>query len=248
MNLSEIISSTITQLGLYNITLPFKDNKTGDTIPVENIIRDVLVSTTIPRYSQFVPWIRTNDINIDQLEVVDKSNNIYMLPNILTTTNVLYVVDVYPVANFCGTYIDSTAPIYGGVNSLAEGIINATEYMMLSNQMRNEPTFDYLGYNKIRLYGYPRRGIITIKVACNHEPNGETIEDDCRDSFLELAILDVKEFLYNNLKYYEEIPSAFGSIKLRIEDYQSAPSDRDQLLEKWRDTFHLDFIDYIEWM
>ena len=248
MNLSEVISSIINQLGLYNITLPFKDDKTGDAIPVENIIRNILVTTTIPRYSQFVPWIRTGDINIDQLKVENKSKNIYMLPSILTNTNVLYVVDVHLVNNFCGTYIDSTAPIYGGVNSLAEGIINATEYMMLSSQMRSEPTFDYLGYNKIRLYGYPHRAKITITVACNHEPNGETIEDDCRDSFLELAILDVKEFLYNNLKYYEEIPSAFGSIKLKIEDYQSASSDRDQLLEKWRDTFHLDFIDYIEWM
>lgn len=248
MNLSEIISSVIMQLGLYNITLPFKNDKTGDIIPVENVIRNVLVTTTIPRYSQFVPWIRTGNININQLKIIDRSNNIYMLPSILTTTDVLYVVDVHPANNFCGTYIDSTAPIYGGVNSLVEGFINATEYMMVSSQMRAEPTFDDLGYNKIRLYGYPRSAMITIKVACNHEPNGETIEEGCRDSFLELAILDIKEFLYNNLKYYEEIPSAFGSIKLRIEDYQSASSDRDQLLEKWRDTFHLDFIDYIEWM
>ena len=51
----------------------------------------------------------------------------------------------------------------------------------------------------------------------------------------------VKVFLYNNLKLYDEIPTAFGNIKLKIEDYNGADNERTQLLERWRDTFHVDF-------
>jgi len=105
--------------------------------------------------------------------------------------------------------------------------------------MRSEPTFDYLGENKIKLYGYPKT-ILTFKVAAEHDPSGETIEDSCYDSFMELATLDMKTFLYNNLKLYEGIPTAFGQISLKVEDYQSAEADKNALLNDWRDKFHLD--------
>lgn len=245
MNMSRVISSLKSQLGLYNITLPFKDPVTGDPIPTEKIIHDVIADTTIPRYSQFVPWIRTGDIHIDQLKVIDKKAGLYMLPAALTTTDVQYVVNVEIASRAGRGAFDDLSPTYG-VSGTVQGVITATEYLMLAGQMRSEPTFDYLGYNKIKLYKYPRT-ILTFTVACNHEPNGETIEDGCYDSFMELATIDLKEFLYNNLKYYDEIPSAFGANKLKIEEWQNMESQRDQLLEKWRDTFHLD-IDYMQFM
>lgn len=246
MNMSGIISSLISQLGLYNITLPFKDAQTGKPIPTENIINDIIVKTTIPMFSQYQPWIRSGDINIKDLKVIDRMNHIYLLPGILTTTEILYVLDVsLPIQNNRGTYGD-ISPAYG-ISRSVEGVITAMEYMMLSGQMRSEPTFEYLGHNKIRLYGYPKT-VVTIEVACCHEPNGETIEEGCRASFMKLATLDVKEFLYNNLKYYDEIPSAFGPVKLKIEDYQHAVSERDSMLKEWDDTFHLDITSLIKFM
>lgn len=245
MNMSMAISSIKTQLGLYDITLPFVDPTTKVTIPTENVIRDVIVHTTIPIYSQFVPWIRVGDINLANMKLIDRNANIYLLPAFLTTTHVQYVVDVRPAQNhYRGTYGD-ISPAYG-INRSAEGVITAMEYMMVAGEMRAEPTFDYLGYNKIRLFGYPK-DMITIQVACNHEPNGETIEDSCYDSFMQLAVLDVKEFLYNNLKYYKEIPSVSGPNKLEIDDFQNASSEKENLLEKWRDVFHLD-MDYSVFM
>ena len=65
---------------------------------------------------------------------------------------------------------------------------------------------------------------------------------------MELATLDMKVFLYNTLKLYDGIPTAFGQINLKIDDYQSADGDRNTLLDNWRDKFHLD-MDYSEtWM
>lgn len=245
MNMSSVISSIKSQLGLYNITLPFKDPVTENPIPTENVIRDVLVDTTIPEYSQFVPWKRSGDISVSNLKVVDKNNSIYMLPAALTTTDVMYVINVsLPMQNSRGTYGD-ISPAYG-ISRSVQGVITSMEYMMLAGQMRSEPTFEYLGYNKIRLYGFPKT-ILTFEVACVHEPNGETIEESCRDSFMQLAMLDVQMFLYNNLKYYEELPSAFGNVKLKIEEFQGAGAQRDALLDKWGDTYHLD-MGWESWM
>jgi hypothetical protein len=238
MNLSRGITQLKMQLGLYNITLPFKDPETGKPIPVENVIRDVLVNVTIPEYSQFQPWLREVDANINSLKVIDKKNNIYLLPAGITITQVIYVSAVHmPYHSNRGTYGD-IAPAYG-ISQSVQGVATSQAMMMVAGQMRSEPTFDYMGENKIKLFGYPKC-VVTFKVACEHEPNGETIPQSCYDSFMELATLDMKMFLYNTLKMYDNIPTAFGNINLKIDDLQSAEESRNTLLDKWRDTFHLD--------
>lgn len=245
MNISKVISTLIMQNGLYSVVLPFKDQITGETIPTENAIRDVLVMTTIPEYSEFVPWKRKGDIDISQLKVVDEKQGIYMLPAFLTLTPIKYVSDVsMPYCNTRGTYGD-ISPVYG-INRSVQGVASAMAYMMVAGQMRSEPTFDYLGNNKIRLFGFPKT-VLSFSVACDHSPNGETIPDSCYDSFLQLATLDLKVFLYNNLKYFEDMPTAFGSLKLKITSYESAESERNSLLDSWRETFHLD-MDWEEFM
>ncbi len=245
MNISKVISSIIMQFGLYGISLPFKDSITGEPIPTENVIRDVITVTTIPEYSQFVPWNREGTIHLSSLKVVDKKNGIYIIPSFLTLTDIMYVSDV-------SVYINKNKGSYGiispgyGLGRYAEATITSQAQMMLYGQMRAEPTFEYLGENKIKLYGFPDT-MLTFKVACTHEPNGETIPESCYDSFMELATLDVKIFLYNHLDLFDEIPTAFGPIKMKIEKYQSAETDKTTLLDKWRDTFHLD-MGWESWM
>ena len=245
MNMSKCISQLKMSLGLYGITLPFKDDATGKPAPTENVIHDVLTTMTIPIYSDYVPWMREGEISITKLKVVDEKLGIYMLPAFLTLTPVKYVADVHmPFHNQRGTFGD-IAPAYG-INRSVQGVATSQAYMMVAGQMRAEPTFEYLGENKIRLYGWPKT-IVAFKVACEHEPNGESIPDSCYSSFMELATLDTKMFLYNSLKLYDGIPTAFGEIKLKTEDYQSAEADRKQLLDQWNDTFHYD-MDWESWM
>ncbi len=245
MNMSRAISHIKMKFGLQAITLPFKDETTGDTIPTEQVIKNVLTTMTIPIYSQIEPWIREGNCDVTSLKCVNQKEHIYMLPAFLTLTPVMYVVDVsLPMVNTRGTYGD-IAPSFG-INRSVQGVITSQAYMMLAGQMRAEPTFEYMGNNKIKLYGYPKC-ILTFSVACEHDSSGETIPDGCYDSFMELAELDMKIFLYNNLKYYKEIPTAFGNINLNIDSYEGAESDQKALLDKWRDVYHLD-MGWEKWM
>ena len=238
MNMSRAISHLKMQLGLYNITLPFKDEISGDPTPTENVIRDVLTTVTIPIYSQYQPWIREGNANLNKLKLIDRMHAIYKLPDFLTTTPVMYVANVYmPVRNHRGTYGD-VAPAYG-INRSVQGVATSMAYMMLAGQMRAEPSFEYLGENKIKLYGFPRTEV-TFRLACEHEPNGESIPDGCYDSFMQLATLDMKQFLWNTLKLYDGIASAYGTIQLKIEEFQGADGERTALLDRWTDIFHLD--------
>ena len=238
MNMSEVISALILSNGLYNVTLPFVDKKTNKPKPTEQVIQEVLATVTIPMFSTFVPWRREGTINIKDLIKVPNTQHDYYLPKWLTLTPGRYVIDVHlPYINQRGTYGD-IAPAYG-INRSVQGVATSMAYMMVAGQMRAEPTWDYLGDNKIRLFGWPLAQVEMV-VACNHEPNGESIPDGCYESFMTLAELDVKIFMYNTLKMYHEIPTAFGNINLRVEDYQPAIEEKKTLLKEWGDVAHAD--------
>lgn len=232
--------------GLYQLVLPFVDELTKKPKPTEQVIHELLSTVTIPEYSEFVPYEVTGTCHVNDLKVIDEKRGIYMLPAYLCYTEVRSVLDVrLPFKNERGTFGD-IAPAYG-INRSVQGVATSMAYMMAAGEMRAEPTFQYLGGNKIQLFGWPKC-ILEFELACNHEPNGETIPETCYDSFMQLATLDLKEFLYNTLIMYDELPTAFGSIKINVERWASATADKEALLNDWRDKFHVDSSSAFKWM
>ena len=83
-------------------------------------------------------------------------------------------------------------------------------------------------------------GILDIEFNLQHADNLSTVKKTMYDSFYELAILDIKNFLFGALKHFRNIQTAYGTITLDIDDWASSANDRKDLLEKWRDVFHLE--------
>ena len=218
-------------MGLRQVALPFEE-------PVENVIQNILTTTTIPTYSQFVPQTREATVDLRHLKQVDSKLGIYLLPESLTMTPVMSVTDVHlPVETNRGMYGDISTPF--GVSRSIQGVLVHQAYSMVIGAARSEPTFEYLGENRVRLYGFPRTHV-TIQVSCEHDENGESIPSTCYDSFMRLATLDTKIFLYNNLKLYDSISTAWGQINLKTDDYQGADAERTSLLDEWGNVYHLD--------
>ena len=99
---------------------------------------------------------------------------------------------------------------------------------------------------KIQLYNFPDDAFLKIIVKCDHDGMAESIPISCRESFMDLAILDVEMSLYNLLKNMNNVGSAFKEIQLKIDEWSGAESARNTLLEKWTNTFHFDQIDLIQ--
>ena len=57
------------------------------------------------------------------------------------------------------------------------------------------------------------------------------------ESFEELAKADVAEFLSKNLRYWDQMETVFASIDLKLGDIDNEASKRDQLIEKFENTF-----------
>lgn len=238
MNLSRCISALIMSNGLYQVILPFVDEVTKKPKPTEQVLHEVLSTVTIPEYSEFVKNVVIGTAHINDLKAIDEKRGIYLLPAHLTYNTVKSVLDVrLPFHNVRGTFGD-IAPAYG-INRSVQGAATAQMYMMVAGEMRNEPTFRYLGNNKIQLFGWPKT-ILEFELGCEHDPNGESIPETCYDSFMELADLDVKVFCWNTLRWYDELPTAFGTVKVNAQEWQGAEDKRKALLDDWRDKFHVD--------
>lgn len=249
MNMSDVINDIKIRLGLNTIALPFKS-------PTENVIREILQGT-IRTYSQFKPFVREGYYNLGALpspSETDKKYGIFILPQDLTITPVQYA-EAFAVSE---TIVDQEAttnpftvgsPFVGFGSYYPQDIMNATLTGAAINKYigvtSNPCTSKWLGFNKIQLFNFPDEAFLKIVVKCDHDPQCETIPISCRESFMELAILDVEIALYNILKNMNNVGSAFKEIQLKIDDWSGAESERKQLIEKWTGTFHYDDIDLI---
>lgn len=246
MNISKVISTLKLQNGLYTITLPFKDAVTGEPTPIENVIKEVLETITVPTYSQYVPWIRECIEDVKNLKLVDKKQNIYQLPKLLCMTPVMYVMDVsFPYEGTIDFY-SNVNPMYG-VAGAAQSVITGQSFNMLAGALQAEPTFEDTGFNTVKLYGFPKVAL-KFTVACEHTPNLESIKDSCYASFMQLATLDLQQFLWNTLKMYNPISTAHGEYNLKIDQFEQAEGQRRELLNEWDNFYGAENVDWIRYM
>lgn len=242
MNMTYAINDIKLALGLNTIALPFKE-------PVENVIHRILEST-LRTYSSFKPAVKDVYESLTRLGYMseyEKNNGIYLLPPILTQNNSVISASASVYAEINESNVVTTSPFTVGSPFIGFGsyypqdIINATLTGATINKYigitTSPATSEWLGSNKIKLYNFPKHCIVHFTAQCYHDSNGESIEDSCRDSFMDLAILDVKRTLYNMLKNMNNVGSAFKEIQLKIDDWSGAEEAYNSLKEKYNESY-----------
>lgn len=91
---------------------------------------------------------------------------------------------------------------------------------------------EYRGGNVLFLQNYAFEGQAEITVKTQY-PNLTAIPEEYREVFMSLAKFDVRIFLWNNLRYLEDIVTPTGNLQLRF-DWSSAEQDRDEYLRDLR--------------
>lgn len=250
MNITDVVNDIKLTLGLETIALPF--NK-----PIEIVIQEIL-KTSVRTFSQFKPWIREGYEYIGNLRSPDemsKKMNIYLLPGDLTRTPVQYADAYMASSQYQGQEATTNAftvgtPFVGFGSYYPQDIMNATLTGAAINKyagVTSRPqTSAWLGYNRIQLFDFPGEALVRFVVKCDHDESLETIPISCRESFMELATLDVKRTLYNMLKNMNNVGGAFKEIQLRIDDWSGAEDARNALVERWTNTFHFDDTELIQ--
>lgn len=233
MNLSTIITRIKLKLGLINIATPFED--------LDNVIMSIIKDITIPVFSLYNPVQDVLVVQTNELEKLDKTEQYqtFLLPD-FKSRKLLYVFDV--------TYDDSCLSglgYYGGGMPLIAG--STINQAMLANAgaslislMLPKITFEFQQPRTLRLYNLYASSKVKITMGFEHDKTLASIPETCRENFMKLALLDVKENLYPTLKQYSQISTAIGNIDLKIDDWSNAESERTELINQWDDTYHLD--------
>lgn len=234
MNLSDLMTSIKMDLGIYGLALPFKE---GD-----KVLFDVLKLKTNKMFSIFCPYKLQVMLNLHDLKCIrqDYVESIYLLPQgLFGDRKLLYVDNVTPKQNLLGSgYIN---PIFDGSVEMYNSLILTQANANLISMAAPPITFKYIKPNRVHLYNTATiYGEMYFDLAYEHSDNLQTIPDTAYDSFYDLAVLDEKCFLYNTLKHYNNIQTAFGEISMHIDDWADAAGERKDLLEHWRDTYHED--------
>lgn len=234
MNLSEVVTRVKLKLGLMSIATPFED--------LDGVITTIIKDITIPVFSIYNPVRETFRIHMRDLELLEKTDNYekYLLPE-FKARKLVYVFDV----NY-DTSILAGLGYYGGGLPLMEGnLINqammSNAGALVMNTMIPKLTFKFEHPRTLYVYNAYSSSKLVIELGFEHDKTLASIPETVREEFIKLVMLDVKENLYPSLKQYTEINTAIGNINLKLDDWANAEQDRRELIDKWDDTYHLDF-------
>lgn len=233
MNRSDLLTSLKMDLGIYGLKLPFENP--------DEAINQVISLRTLPVFSTYHPYRQEREYELESFNAIktDYNHSIYIIPEIFDR-EIISVLSVRNIAYF-GAYgapypANKTAG-YGAIESMMNMQLSADLNSLVSPAISHK----FESPNKLHLYNFPHKyGPVTITFATVHTENLQSISLSAWESFYKLALLDVKRMLYNSMKHYTEIQSAFGNVNLKIDDWSNAESDRADLLNNWDDSFHLD--------
>ena len=233
MNLSEVITRVKMKLGVMNLASPVRN--------LDGMIATIIKDITVPDFSVYHPDRYTTRIALTDLEKIEDTNSYetYLLPD-FQSKKLLYVFNVY--------YDDSTLSgfgHYGGALPMVGG--NIMSQVLVSNAaaslysvMMPKMTFQYTHPRRLRIHNQYSESKVVLDMGFQHDVSLASIPDTCRTSFMELAILDVKENLYPIFRSYSNLSTAYGNIDLKIDSWEQAEAERRELINKWDDSYHLD--------
>lgn len=240
MNMSELVTDIKLNLGLGVIHTVFED--------IDGTITSIIQNTTIPVFSQYHPYKQEMVLDTTKLDVLykDVSSKCFRLPFNEKTRKLLYVYDVeYDSSTMNGIgYYGAGLPFMGNANCIQQ-MMMASANAQLASITIPRMTFKFEHPNKLWIYESYSSQQLRCKFGFEHDKNLGTLAPNGEDrSFFNLAELDVMMKLYPTMKHYTSINSAYSTIDLKIDDWADARGRRDDLLEKWEDTYHFDTIPF----
>lgn len=225
-NMTNLVNKIEQRLGTAALTLP-------DNLKKSNWPDKVIIPMTLVTWSRYFP--HKIKYHIDGSH--PKKNGWYLLDeDMFDGVTILGIQNIdwanFNASSYTGGYGYYDTYSYGlGVEDMAN-IIGGTNIASLFNN-NIYPTFE--PPNKFRLetsYGRPVTGVDTfdVYVLVQHSPNLLTISPTQMETFEKLALADVAVFLYNELKYFDNVETVFANVNMRLEDLQEKANGREEVV------------------
>lgn len=208
------------KLGLFYLKLPIEDKD----------LLTIIDEDTIPTYSIYFP--QELRVDITEADKVPGSKNTFFIDekHIGDGVNIVDIELIY------GTYDPVTTGMFYPLNPT--DVINLQMSLDLTSAIGEPIAYNYIPPNKIEvLGGKALLGSFSADLLLTHNKKLTSIRPSQIDSFTKLALLDIKAFLYENLKHFDQIETTFGTINLRIDNWSNAENEKEELLNVWDEKY-----------
>lgn len=230
-NMSKLLNKIERRLGTRPLNLPEELRK-------DRWAEEVIIQDTLTTFSRYFPHKITFNINNTTCK---KKNGYYLIDeDLFPGIEILGIKDI--AWETLGGTINSAAGPYGMYDyySGGFGLGDLVNVQMAADQISLTNSGIYIEYeqpNKIMLKNSENLNITNsiqnynVELFIKHSDNLNTIAPTKMEIFEKLAIADVATFLYEELKYYNDLPTVFGNVDLKLDDIQTKASTRDEIID-----------------
>jgi hypothetical protein len=189
-----------------------------------------LMTNTLPIFSQYFPCYRRYDFD-PQENKTSVENEFYLnIPEI--TVNKLHIISVADVQIKSGIDSMSMMDSYIPFNmSIEDVLINSAATNIASAAGYSYKKFKFIPPNRLKLKGFGTTDLyVTFKMTY---PSFSSIADSVVEQFLDLAEADIKIFIFNKLKHYDQLSMPIGNVDLKLSLFESGESDRKEVIDRF---------------
>ena len=200
-------------------------------------IKTMLEEKTLRTFSEYVPYTLTDTYVMCQ----DKRENTTCLFNPIKTFNGSTEWSIHHprlarnnISIISLIRVMSTESALHGVPRARatfdlEGMLDYSLVTNIASRMSyKHRRWAFLPPTRVRLVGFGTTSVVLrIKIPY---ASFSSIPQGFNEIFHKLASLDVRIFLYNKLKYIEDLETPLGNISLRISDWEGALNEREEFL------------------
>lgn len=242
--MSKLLNKIERRTGLRALNLPDEINK-------DTWAKEVIAEETIPTFSRFFPHKIT--VYLDRERTPQDREGYYLLdPSLVDGAKILGIKDI----NF-HAFRDTGATAIPGMVSGGLGFYDfataVSEYTyddiaLLQgsadlNSIFNGQVFVEFEYpNRVRFrmavgrQSIPFR-IVPLDVFVEHPLNLMTISPTIMETFEALATADVCIYLYEYLKYYDDLETVFANSNLKLDTLQDKARSREDIVSRLQDSY-----------
>jgi len=205
-------------------------------------IKSIIEDKTMKVFSQIIPY-ELEDAYI----IADKSDSAttlydeketpdgyyqYKIGNPLLENNNVSIMSIISVKDNEG-FLGGIGGVRGNTFDV-EGMLDYSLQSTFKSKMGFKfKRWDFVPPNIVKLKGYGTKDIL-LKLKTQY-PNFASIPEGLSETFLELAEFDVKIYLWNKLKFVEDLETPLGNISLKIDSWGDANNERKEWIKEMQE-------------
>lgn len=234
--MSDLLNKIERRLGTRQLKLP-------DYLSKDKWATEVIEHETLDTFSRFFPNSMRINLDLSQRRV----DGYYLIDEYLPdSVTVLGVRDIDWAKFSRDSLRMQEAMGYGTYDFLANGygLDDIALIQMRADNMslfNNQIFIEFKAPNMVKMSTVTGADIsrslhnFPIEILIKHASNLMTIPPTMMETFEELAEADVANFLYEELKYYDNLETVYVNMELKLGDLESKASKRDDIVQRLDD-------------